>query len=62
VSPLDIARFQAIIGNRDQAFAFLERAFSDRQPGLLFLKVDRAWDAIRDDARFAAAIRRVGLP
>jgi len=26
------------------------------------LKVDRAWDRIRDDARFAALVRRVGIP
>jgi hypothetical protein len=26
------------------------------------LKVDRAWNSIRDDPRFVAAIARVGLP
>lgn len=62
VSPLDIARLQAQIGERDKAFASLEAALADRSPGLLFLKVDRAWDRIRDDARFAACVRRVGIP
>jgi len=62
VSPLDIARLQAQIGERDKAFAGLEAAFADRTPGLLFLKVDHAWDRIRDDARFAALVRRVGIP
>ena len=30
--------------------------------GLVLLKVDTAWDRIRDDARFAALVRRVGIP
>ncbi len=62
VSPLDIARLQAQTGEREKAFASLEAAFADRSPGLLFLKVDHAWDRIRDDARFAALVRRVGIP
>jgi serine/threonine-protein kinase len=62
VSPLDIARLQAQIGERDTVFASLEAAFADRSPGLLFLKADHAWDRIRDDARFAALVRRVGIP
>jgi serine/threonine-protein kinase len=61
-SPLDFARAHARLGNREQAFSYFEPAFLDRAPGLVFLKVDRAWDAIRDDPRFAAAVRRVGLP
>jgi len=62
VSPLDFARAYAQLGNKEQAFKYLDAAFVDRSPGLVFLKVDRAWDPIRDDARFAAAIRQVGLP
>jgi TolB-like protein/cytochrome c-type biogenesis protein CcmH/NrfG len=62
VSPLDLARLEAQIGEREAAFTHLEAAFADRTPGLLFLKVDHAWDRIRDDARFAALVRRVGIP
>jgi serine/threonine protein kinase/tetratricopeptide (TPR) repeat protein len=62
VSPLDFARAYAQIGEKDLAFEYLDASFVDRSPGLVFLKVDRAWDLIRDDARFAAAIRQVGLP
>ena len=47
---------------QEQAFSYLDAAIVDRAPGLVFLKVDRAWDAIRGDPRFLAAIRRVGLP
>ena len=62
VSPLDFARAYAQLGNKEQTFKYLDDAFVDRSPGLVFLKVDRAWDRVRDDPRFAAAVSKVGLP
>jgi tetratricopeptide (TPR) repeat protein len=62
VSPLDFARAYAQLDDKELAFKYLDAAFVDRSPGLVFLKVDRAWDNVRDDPRFAAAVRRVGLP
>ena len=62
VSPLDLARLQAQVGEREKAFASLEAAFAEQAGGLVFLKVDTAWDRIRDDPRFAALVRRVGIP
>jgi TolB-like protein len=62
ISPLDLARLHAQVGEREKAFARLEEAFAERSPGLVLLKVDRAWDRIRDDARFASLVRRVGIP
>jgi TolB-like protein/tRNA A-37 threonylcarbamoyl transferase component Bud32 len=62
VSPLYLARLQAQTGEREKAFTSLEAAFAERSPGLVYLKVDRAWDRIRDDARFASLVRRVGIP
>ena len=62
VSPLLIARQQAMAGEREAALAGLEAALAERLPGLLYLKVDRAWDKIRDDPRFAALVGRVGIP
>jgi tetratricopeptide (TPR) repeat protein len=61
-SPLDFARVYAQLGDKDQAFKYLDAAFIDRSPGLVFLKVDRAWDLVRNDARFLAAVQKVGLP
>jgi len=62
VSPLDLARLDAEVGEREKAFANLEAAFAERSPGLVLLKVDTAWDRIRNDARFAALVRKVGIP
>jgi serine/threonine protein kinase/tetratricopeptide (TPR) repeat protein len=62
ISPLDVARLAAQVGDREKAFTSLEAAFAERSPGLVLLKVDRAWDRIRGDPRFAALIRRIGIP
>lgn len=62
VSPLDLARLHAQLGNREQAFAGLDQAMTERPIGLILLKVDQAWDSIRADPRFAAIVRRVGIP
>ena len=43
-------------------FEYLDEAFVDRSPGLVFLNVDRAWDDVRDDPRFEDAVRRMALP
>lgn len=62
VSPLDFARAYAQLAEKELAFKYLNDAFDDRSPGLVFLKVDPAWDSIRGDRRLDAAIRQVGLP
>jgi hypothetical protein len=62
VSPLDLARLEAQVGEKEKAFQHLEAAFVERSPGLVLLKVDTAWDRIRDDPRFAALVRKVGIP
>jgi len=62
VSPLDLARLEAEVGEKEKAFQHLEAAFVERSPGMVLLKVDSAWDRIRDDPRFAALVKRVGIP
>ena len=62
VSPIEFARAHAQLGERDRTFSYLEAALADRSPGLVFLRVDRAWDGVRDDPRFQDVARRVGLP
>jgi hypothetical protein len=61
-SPLDFARAYAQLDDRDRAIDYLGQALDARSPGLVFLNVDRAWDPIRTDPAFRAAVTRVGLP
>ncbi len=62
VSPLDVARQFARLGNFESAAARFDAAMADRAPGLTMLDVDRAWDPMRADPRFLALRLRVGLP
>ena len=62
VPPFDLARLHAMIGNREEALAGLEKSLDADFTGLSLLKVDQAWDSVRADPRFAAVVRRVGIP
>jgi len=62
VSPLDLARLHVQIGDTERAFEEIQKALTERSAGLVFLKVDQVWDPIRHDGRFAAIVRRVGIP
>ena len=57
----DIALIHAALGEPDQAFAWLERAYQRRAWDLIQLKVDVRFDSLRDDSRFAALLTRIGL-
>ena len=50
----------AMLGEKDQAFRFLEQAYADRR-GIVFLKVEPQLDNIRSDPRYSDLLRRVGL-
>ncbi|MFN2502451.1 MAG: tetratricopeptide repeat protein [Pyrinomonadaceae bacterium] len=57
-----IAYVYSGLGERDQAFAWMEKGFKQRAFHLQWLKVDPRWDELRSDPRFADLERRVGLP
>ena len=48
-------------GELDAAFQHLDRALDLRDPGLMYLAVAPQWDSLRDDPRFAARLKRMGL-
>lgn len=47
------------LGDRDEAFAWLERAYAEQSNILQFLKVHPYFDPIRGDPRFVDLVRRV---
>lgn len=61
VEPLQFALIYAALGEKDQAFAWLEKAFEERNGNLIALSVAPWFDPLRSDPRFADLVRRVGL-
>jgi tetratricopeptide (TPR) repeat protein len=57
-----IAEAYAEIGDKDQAFQWLNTAYQEHDEGLVALKTDFALDAIRSDPRFTELVKKVGLP
>ena len=51
----------AMLGDKDAAFAALEKIFADRA-GVRNMKVDPALDNLRSDPRFASLLRQIGFP
>jgi TolB-like protein/DNA-binding winged helix-turn-helix (wHTH) protein len=60
-SDLDTAAVYAKLGDKDEAFSLLNRAFDRRNMWLMNLNVDPRWDSLRSDARFQSLLVRVGL-
>jgi serine/threonine protein kinase/TolB-like protein/Flp pilus assembly protein TadD len=61
VQPMWIAVIHLGLGEKDQAFDWMQKAYEDRSAWLVYLKVDPLFDPVRGDARFADLLRRVGL-
>jgi len=49
------------LGDNEQAFAWLERAYKEQSPILQYIRVHPFFDPLRGDPRFADLVRRVGL-
>jgi len=49
------------LGQEDEAFEWLERAYEAKDFDLFFLNVDPDYEPLRDDPRFDDLLRRVGL-
>ena len=60
VSPYALAALYAELGDQDEALAALTRALEARDPMLVSLDVDPAFDPIRTDRRFQEIVARVG--
>jgi len=62
VSPGELPVLYAALGEREQAFASLEKAYAAHDLQLQYLGVDPGFDSLRSDPRFQDLLRRVGLP
>ena len=60
-NPYGIAAVYAALGDADHAFPWLEQAYEQRTVWLLYLNVDEAFTPVRQDPRYPAMLRRIGL-
>ena len=61
VSPYTVAGIYAGLGDKDQAFKWLEKAFEARDIWIVNLKVDPVFTKLRSDRRFPDLLLRTGL-
>ena len=62
VGAYSMALVHAGLGEKDEAFEWLERACEVRDQGVVFLKVDPPLDPLRSDPRFQDLLRRMRFP
>jgi DNA-binding winged helix-turn-helix (wHTH) protein len=62
VTSYGVALVHAGLGQRDSAFAWLNKAFDERSHWLVWLRLDPRWKGLHADPRFAELVSRVGFP
>ena len=50
------------LGESNEAFAWLEKAYEERDPQLTYIKAGRRFEPLRKDPRFSELVHRLGLP
>jgi len=50
------------LGEKDEAMAWLERAYEERDQWMVYIKSFPGWDALRPEPRFQAIVRRMNFP
>ncbi|MBA3439070.1 MAG: PD40 domain-containing protein [Pyrinomonadaceae bacterium] len=61
ISAYEVALIYALLGDRDQTFVWLNRAYEERAIGFTFIKVDPDLDSLRSDPRFTNLLERANL-
>ncbi|PYY20525.1 MAG: hypothetical protein DMG62_23305 [Acidobacteria bacterium] len=62
VSAFSFAVVHVGLGHNDDAFTWLQKAYDERAPELVFLKVDPRFDSLRSDTRYQDLLRRMNFP
>ena len=60
--PLETAQGYAILGEKDQAFLWLEKSYQLHQQDLIHLRWSAALIGLHSDPRYADLLRRIGFP
>jgi TolB-like protein/DNA-binding winged helix-turn-helix (wHTH) protein/Tfp pilus assembly protein PilF len=59
---MGIALAYALLGEKDEAFRWLDKSYQARDGSLTLIQVLPTFDPLRSDPRFADLVRRIGLP
>ena len=62
LAPLYFAHLYAVLNDEAHTMSYLERAYDQRSPWLLYVQVDPAMDFMHSSPRFRDLVRRIGLP
>jgi hypothetical protein len=62
VSPFELASLHFALGQADEGFQWLAKAFQDRCFELISLRVDPRWGSLRANPRFHKLFDQLGLP
>ena len=62
VPAASLATLHGALGESNDAFVWLEKAYQERDPQLTYLKAGRRFEPLREDPRFRQLLRRVGFP
>jgi serine/threonine protein kinase/Flp pilus assembly protein TadD len=62
VDPYNVAVIYAGLGDKDEAFRWLEKGYDQHSSGMPYLTTDPFWSEMRSDPRYADLLRRIGLP
>jgi hypothetical protein len=57
----DVARLDALLGDKEQALARLEQSYENKDFLLPFVNADPIFDALRSEPRYQAVLRRMNL-
>jgi tetratricopeptide (TPR) repeat protein len=61
IKPLAFAWIAIGLDETEQALAWLEQAYADREPYLTLLNADPVYDRLRANPRFIALVQKIGL-
>ncbi len=62
VPAASLVALHGALGESNEAFVWLEKAYQERDPQLTYLKAGRRFEPLHKDPRFGQFVRRVGFP